>query len=75
MRFCPNCDNILRSKEKNLYCKTCDEFFNLDKQQNDHNVSKIKKKRVSPPLLNIRIVPCNRLTLIEINNLYHARVP
>ncbi len=50
MRFCPNCDNILRTKEKRLYCRTCAEFFDHDKKQNNNNVSKIKKKGVKQPL-------------------------
>lgn len=30
MKFCPNCDNILIPKNKKLYCKACEEEFNLD---------------------------------------------
>ncbi|MFW9773865.1 MAG: hypothetical protein ACFFBH_00340 [Promethearchaeota archaeon] len=30
MRFCPNCDNILIPKNKKLFCKACNQEFDLD---------------------------------------------
>ncbi len=35
MRFCPNCDNILIPKKKKLFCKACDQEFELDKNSPD----------------------------------------
>lgn len=29
MRFCPNCENILIPKNKKLYCKVCNQEFEL----------------------------------------------
>ncbi|MFX0031423.1 MAG: hypothetical protein ACFE8E_09875 [Candidatus Hodarchaeota archaeon] len=31
MKFCPNCDNILIPKNKKLFCKACNQEFDLDK--------------------------------------------
>ncbi|MFO7795169.1 MAG: hypothetical protein ACQERB_11150 [Promethearchaeati archaeon] len=51
MRFCPNCDNILIPKDKKLYCKACDQYFEFSKDENDYKI--IKKirhddKEISP---------------------------
>ncbi|MBY9007928.1 MAG: hypothetical protein KGD63_14395 [Candidatus Lokiarchaeota archaeon] len=43
MRFCPNCDNILIPKDKKLFCKACEENFELGKGQNDYKIIKIIK--------------------------------
>ena len=41
MKFCPNCDNILIPRKRKLYCKACDEEFDLDTdQQNDYKIIK-----------------------------------
>ncbi|MBD3196278.1 MAG: hypothetical protein GF317_14565 [Candidatus Lokiarchaeota archaeon] len=40
LRWCPSCDNILIPKEKKLYCKACDEFFEFGKDQDDYKIIK-----------------------------------
>ncbi len=32
MMFCSKCDNILIPNKKKLYCKACDEFFVIQKE-------------------------------------------
>ncbi len=48
MKFCPECENMLISKNKKLYCKTCDLLFevNLDKKQ-DYMMTKVMKPEES----------------------------
>jgi len=51
VRFCPNCDNILIPKDKKLYCKACDQYFELGKDERDYKIiKKIKHddKETSP---------------------------
>ncbi|MBY8982415.1 MAG: hypothetical protein KGD57_05675 [Candidatus Lokiarchaeota archaeon] len=46
-----NCDNILIPKNKKLFCKACDEFFELGKRQEDFKIIKIIKhddKEIAP---------------------------
>ena len=43
MRFCPNCDNILIPKNKKLYCKACEEEFELDTKSDDYKIVKTIK--------------------------------
>ena len=43
MRFCPNCDNILIPKNKKLYCKACEEEFELDTKKDDYKIVKTIK--------------------------------
>ncbi|MHA2037983.1 MAG: hypothetical protein ACW98X_16220 [Promethearchaeota archaeon] len=40
MRFCPNCDNILIPKNKKLYCKACEEEFDLGDLEADYKIQK-----------------------------------
>jgi len=40
MRFCPNCENILFPRNKKLYCKACNEEFELDKETEDFKIIK-----------------------------------
>ena len=42
MKFCPNCNNILFPRKKKLYCKACNEEFDLDVKQKEE--FKIVKK-------------------------------
>ena len=54
MRFCPNCDNILIPKDKKLFCKACDEFFELGKGEDDYKIIKIIKhddKEIAPIII------------------------
>ena len=30
MKFCPDCDNLLMSKDKKFYCKVCDKLFEIN---------------------------------------------
>jgi len=51
VRFCPDCDNILIPKDKKLYCKACDQYFEFGKDEHDYKI--IKKirhddKEISP---------------------------
>jgi len=41
MKFCPNCSNLLIPKSKKLFCKACEEEFDLDVSKTDDY--KIKK--------------------------------
>ncbi len=40
MRFCSNCDNILIPKNKKLYCKACNEEFDLGSDQEEYKIQK-----------------------------------
>ena len=51
MKFCPNCDNILIPKNKKLFCKACNEEFELDQEKEEYKiVKKIKhdEKEAAP---------------------------
>ena len=52
MKFCTNCDNILIPKNKKLYCKACNEEFDLDTSKTSEYkiVKKIKhdEKETAP---------------------------
>jgi DNA-directed RNA polymerase subunit M/transcription elongation factor TFIIS len=43
MRFCENCNNILIPKKGKLYCKACDEEFELGTNQDDYKIIKMIK--------------------------------
>jgi DNA-directed RNA polymerase subunit M/transcription elongation factor TFIIS len=43
MRFCENCNNILIPRKKKLYCKACDEEFELGTNQDDYKIIKMIK--------------------------------
>lgn len=40
MRFCENCGNMLVPKNGKLYCKACDEEFDLGKNKEDYKIQK-----------------------------------
>lgn len=40
MRFCPTCDNILIPRNKKLYCKACNQEFELDKEKEEYKIVK-----------------------------------
>ncbi|TXT67178.1 MAG: DNA-directed RNA polymerase, subunit M/Transcription elongation factor TFIIS [Promethearchaeota archaeon] len=40
MKWCKNCNNILIPKDGKLYCKACEEYFELGKNKNDYTISK-----------------------------------
>jgi len=52
MKFCPKCDNILIPKNKKLFCKACNEEFELNKEEYKI-VKKIKhdEKEAAPVIL------------------------
>lgn len=43
MRFCPRCDNMLIPKNRTLYCKVCEKYFNFDLKIDDYTIVKIIK--------------------------------
>ena len=53
MRFCPNCENILLPRNKKLYCKACNEEFELDKETEEYKIiKKIKHdEKESAPII------------------------
>ncbi|MFX1454044.1 MAG: hypothetical protein ACFFDB_01585 [Promethearchaeota archaeon] len=53
MRFCPNCDNILIPKKKKLYCKACEEEFELGELEADYKIQKkiIHDEKESAPII------------------------
>ncbi|MFX1574559.1 MAG: hypothetical protein ACFFB0_17600 [Promethearchaeota archaeon] len=40
MRFCDNCGNMLIPKNGKLYCKACEEEFELGKDKEDYMIQK-----------------------------------
>ena len=42
MKFCPHCENMLMPKDKKLYCKVCEVYFQVNKE--DSNDFKLGKK-------------------------------
>ena len=48
MRFCPNCENILIPRNKKLYCKACNEEFELDKDYKIKKTIKHDEKETAP---------------------------
>ncbi|TXT58058.1 MAG: DNA-directed RNA polymerase, subunit M/Transcription elongation factor TFIIS [Promethearchaeota archaeon] len=40
MRFCENCNNILIPRKGKLYCKACDEEFEIGANQDDYKIIK-----------------------------------
>jgi len=54
MKFCENCGNLLIPRNRKLYCKACDEEFNLDlsKKEEYKIVKKIKHdEKESAPII------------------------
>ena len=53
MKFCPNCENILLPRNKKLYCKACNEEFELDKETEEYKIiKKIKHdEKESAPII------------------------
>ena len=48
MRFCEKCDNILIPKGKKLYCKACNEEFELDDEYKIVKKIKHDEKETAP---------------------------
>ena len=44
MKFCENCGNMLIPKNRKLYCKACDEEFDLDASKKE-DYTLVKKIR------------------------------
>ena len=40
MRFCDNCGNMLIPKDKKLYCKACEEEFELGSDKESYKIQK-----------------------------------
>lgn len=40
MKFCDNCGNMLIPKDGKLYCKACEEEFDLGKNQEGYKIQK-----------------------------------
>jgi len=40
MRFCDTCGNMLIPKNKKLYCKACEEEFDLGPSQEEYKIQK-----------------------------------
>ncbi|MBY8983949.1 MAG: hypothetical protein KGD65_02675 [Candidatus Lokiarchaeota archaeon] len=40
IRFCPNCDNILIPKNRKLFCKACEEEFELGELETEYKIIK-----------------------------------
>ncbi|MFX0104946.1 MAG: hypothetical protein ACFE75_05605 [Candidatus Hodarchaeota archaeon] len=59
MKFCPHCDNILIPKNKKLYCKACEEEFDLDTSKTeDYTIKKSirhDEKESAPIIVKERI--------------------
>lgn len=54
MKFCPNCDNILIPKKKKLYCKACNEEFELDEKDEEYKIVKTirhDEKEIAPIII------------------------
>ena len=54
MKFCENCGNMLIPRNRKLYCKACDEEFNLDisKKEEYKIVKKIRHdEKESAPIV------------------------
>ena len=39
MRFCPNCENLLITKNKKLYCRTCEVYFEMNDDIQKENIT------------------------------------
>jgi DNA-directed RNA polymerase subunit M/transcription elongation factor TFIIS len=64
MRFCPNCDNILIPRNKKLYCKACNQEFELDKETEEYKiVKKIKHdEKESAPIVVKEVMKNDRIS-------------
>ena len=53
LRYCPNCENLLIPKNKKLYCKVCNQDFELNSVDiNGYKLLKhIKHERISPTII------------------------
>jgi len=54
LKFCPNCDNILIPKKKKLYCKACNEEFELDEKDEEYKIVKTirhDEKEIAPIII------------------------
>ncbi|MHA1670019.1 MAG: hypothetical protein ACTSV5_05500 [Promethearchaeota archaeon] len=58
MKFCPHCENILIPKNKKLFCKACNEEFELDETKDEYKIVKTIKhdeKEIAPVILRDNI--------------------
>jgi DNA-directed RNA polymerase subunit M/transcription elongation factor TFIIS len=64
MRFCPNCENILIPKNKKLYCKACNQEFELDKETEEYKiVKKIRHdEKESAPIVVKEVLKNDRIS-------------
>ncbi len=54
MRFCETCGNMLIPKKGKLYCKACDEEFEIGESQEEYKIIKMIKhddKEVAPIII------------------------
>ena len=54
MRFCEACGNMLIPKKGKLYCKACDEEFEIGESQEEYKIIKMIKhddKEVAPIII------------------------
>lgn len=54
MKFCPNCDNILIPKKKKLFCKACNEEFELNEKDEEYKIVKTirhDEKEIAPIII------------------------
>ena len=68
MRFCDNCNNILVPRNKKLYCKACDEEFELDQEeQKEYKIVKTIKHddKETAPIIIRESMKENRISAQE----------
>ena len=54
MRFCESCGNMLIPRKGKLYCKACDEEFDIGENQEDYKIIKTIKhdeKEIAPIII------------------------
>jgi DNA-directed RNA polymerase subunit M/transcription elongation factor TFIIS len=53
MKFCDNCGNMLIPKNKKLYCKACEEEFDLGKSKGEYKIQKkfLHDEKESAPII------------------------
>lgn len=65
MKFCPNCSNLLIPKNKKLFCKACEEEFDLDTSKTeDYKINKSIKhdEKESAPIIVKEGIKGNRIS-------------
>ena len=54
MRFCDSCGNMLIPRNKKLYCKACDEEYDIGESQEEYKIIKTIKhddKEIAPIII------------------------